>query len=119
MSADARQTSTLEASAEGAEHYFIKPVMVADLRGLWQFARRQGSKNIEVKDIKHQPCLQTWNPSITGAKRKKPELLDKAKEGETIEPLLPKKQKFIWTSDLCKRFMESVRHLGIYGKSQL
>ncbi|XP_028769092.1 two-component response regulator ARR14-like [Neltuma alba] len=123
MSADAKHIPVVGASAEGAEHHFIKPVMVADLRGLWQFTARRdktdkamevdkskGNKNIPDKGIRLQPCLETGNRSLQRAKRKEPEPLDKAEEGETIEL---KRQKLTWAFNLHHKFMESIGLLGV------
>ncbi|XLR54954.1 hypothetical protein S83_005626, partial [Arachis hypogaea] len=106
MSADENQTSKSKALSKGAKLYFIKPLLLSDLKGLWKFAScntkvstvstdQNGSKGITVN--KDQECKPLNN---NNNKEKKQELVESS--------VVQRRKRIRWTDHLHMKFMEAV-----------
>ncbi|XLU46544.1 hypothetical protein S245_041358, partial [Arachis hypogaea] len=109
MSADENQTSKSKALSKGAKLYFIKPLLLSDLKGLWKFAScntkvstvttdQNGSKSIIVN--KDQECKPLNNNNNNNNKEKKQELVESS--------VVQRRKRIRWTDHLHMKFMEAV-----------
>ncbi|MED6180952.1 hypothetical protein PIB30_014931 [Stylosanthes scabra] len=91
MTADEDKASISKALSKGAKHYFIKPLLISDLKGLWQFAFSILNKN------------QPWKPLNNNSNNN-----SNGKEQELAEPVVQKRRRIRWTDHLHRKFMEAV-----------
>ena len=130
MTADDDQSSMSKALCKGAKLYFIKPILISDLRGLWQFAMwKRKDRTVASEDVsegiivnKDQGCQSfknKGNTSLQSAKGKEQELVDKDKEGEKNESFVQKRKRITWTDGLHTKFLEAVKLAGVDGKIEL
>ncbi|MED6180956.1 hypothetical protein PIB30_014935 [Stylosanthes scabra] len=96
MTADGDNASIAKALSKGAKHYFIKPILISDLKGLWQFALCSTKLSILNKN-------QPWKPLNNNSNNN-----SKGKEQELAEPVVQKRRRIRWTDHLHRKFMEAV-----------
>ncbi|GAV92001.1 Response_reg domain-containing protein/Myb_DNA-binding domain-containing protein, partial [Cephalotus follicularis] len=124
MSSDNDENAMLGGLFKGAVFYLVKPIIMNDMKNLWQFAYMNYRE--KMADLEGINSFQEDSPdenssddksegqSLTkNGKRKEPEPGENDKdEEEDNDSGVTKKSKLIWTNELHNRFLQAVRVLG-------
>ncbi|MED6138210.1 hypothetical protein PIB30_072117 [Stylosanthes scabra] len=104
MTADEDKTSISKALSKGVKHYFIKPLLISDLKGLWQFALCSTKVSILNKNQQWKPLNNRNNNNIGK---------------ELAVPVVQKRRRIKWTDHLHMKFMEAVILAGPSGPKKI
>ncbi|XP_038681854.1 two-component response regulator ARR14-like [Tripterygium wilfordii] len=124
MSADSGNNAILGGFLKGAAFYLVKPLVMKDVKNIWQFAyMSKREKKMMVKEVgsfKYDDesgddleCVRnTENQDSLLGKRKEPEEMNK-EDVEDDSGFEKKKRKLVWTHELHEKFLQAVKVLGV------
>ncbi|KAK1396815.1 Response regulatory domain-containing protein [Heracleum sosnowskyi] len=107
MSVDDSTENVMKGVKHGARDYLVKPVRILELKNIWQHVMRKTVLNPEKSSL--------MTPEIVMGDLPLKKRRGKDKEQEDANPLSDgastKKQRFAWTKDLHKKFVDAVHQL--------
>ncbi|XVE77052.1 hypothetical protein DITRI_Ditri13aG0030900 [Diplodiscus trichospermus] len=118
---------------KGAKLCLVKPIIMNDLKNLWQFPiikQRENAvvaeeisdvegesslENASGEDVESQPRISKWRRNVQSGKRKRSNEIEIDLEKDNDVSAVVKKPKLIWTRELHNRFLQAIRVLGAEG----
>ncbi|CAI0471965.1 unnamed protein product [Linum tenue] len=115
LSSDISENVMLGCLFKGAAFYIPKPVIMQDIKNLWQFSfmTRQNSLKKLGRRTSKCPEMPLYENNARECKRKEAEWTESSKDCKDYCMPQPKKSKIIWTPELHAKFLRAVNLLGV------
>ncbi|CAL1399029.1 unnamed protein product [Linum trigynum] len=115
LSSDSSENVMLGCLFKGAAFYIPKPIIMQDIKNLWQFSFMTRQNSLKKLGRRTSKCreMPLYENNTRECKRKEAEWTESSNDCKDYCMPQPKRSKMIWTPELHAKFLRAVNLLGV------